>query len=419
MKEITSVGVIDIFITRHLEGITGNQLIKQRLVVSIAYACMACIAIFTAWVSLSQVPLQTKQVGWLTCSVSFTLLIGILLYLRSSTAEKAQTAGHLLVAISSVVLLSAMFVTGGPEVSHASSLLVLIPMMSFFLLGSYAGWGWTLLTLGAYGFLLGLTLKGYEFPSHLHDSHKAIGSVFLFYTVMITASFAYVYDQLYRRQLKARLHEQKKFEYMAMHDSLTGLANRKLFDETLQAALARAKREKYSTALLMVDPDHFKPINDLHGHQVGDAILQHVSESLLSVIRSSDLAARIGGDEFAVILEHVTHSDIALVADKMLAAINTKLQFSISGSLEVSCSVGVAISNPKASNEDQASVLYEQADKALYKAKLKRNTWCFVNDSDNQPSNPDISKTINHQTEPKLVRNKKISSNTQSPNIAD
>jgi diguanylate cyclase (GGDEF)-like protein len=419
MKQIISVGIIDVFITRHRQDITSNQLIKQRLVVSIAYACMACITIFVAWISFSQIPLQTKQVGWLACSVAFTALIGILLYLRASSVEKAQTAGHFLVATSSVVLLSTMFVTGGPEVSNASSLLVLIPMMSFFLLGSYAGWGWTILTLGAYGFLLGLTLKGYDFPSHLHDSHKAIGSVFLFYTVMITASFAYVYDQLYRRQLKARLHEQKKFEYMAMHDSLTGLANRKLFDETLQAALARAKREKYSTALLMVDLDHFKPINDLHGHQVGDAILQHVGESLLSVIRSSDLAARIGGDEFAVILEHVTHSDIALVADKMLEAINTKLQFSISGSLEVSCSVGVAISNPKASNEEQASVIYEQADKALYKAKLKRNTWCFVNDSDDQLSNPDISKTINHHTEPKIMRHSTAHKTTQSPNIAD
>ncbi len=399
MSPITSVRAIDIFITRSFNSITSDQLTQQRLVVSVAYACMICIAIITVFISFSDIPNNTKQLGWFTCSATFSGLIGILLYLRTSSVDQSQRAGHLVVGTSCAVLLFGLYITGGPGTSHTGSLLVLIPVMAFFLLGSAAGWGWTLLALGAYGFLVGLSLKGYEFPKHLQGSHKVIESVFVFYTALITASFVYVYEQLYRKQLNARIREQKKFEYMAMHDPLTGLANRKLFDETLDAALARANREKYSSALLMVDLDHFKPINDLHGHQVGDAILQHVSDSLQSVIRSSDLAARLGGDEFAIILEHVTHSDIALVADKLLAAINTKLQFNISGSLEVSCSIGVAISSPKNISNTQASELYDQADKALYKAKLKRNTWCFVNDSDKNNTNPDISNTINQLSE--------------------
>ncbi|MCK5881778.1 MAG: GGDEF domain-containing protein, partial [Sinobacterium sp.] len=242
----------------------------------------------------------------------------------------------------------------------------------------------------------GLNLNGHQFPDHLQGSHEIIEAVFLFYAVLITASFAYMYEKLYRRQLKARFKEQKKFEYLALHDPLTGLANRQLFNETLDAALARADRDEYSSALLMLDLDHFKPINDLHGHQVGDAILQHVAESLRKAIRGSDLAARLGGDEFAVILERVKHSDIALVADKILTTVNTTLQFSISGGVEVTCSIGVAISKPGEGIE-QSGLLYEQADSALYKAKLKRNTWCFVNDNEKQPTNPDISQTINQQ----------------------
>lgn len=398
MTQIKSVPLIDLFITRSLDNISSNELLKQRLVVSIAYACMICIGIITAWISFSSIPASTKQLGWLTCSVTFSSLLGCLLYLRTSPAKKAQTAGHLVVGSTCTVLLFALYITGGPGISQTGNLLVLIPVMAFFLLGSYAGWGWTMLALGAYGFLAGLSLRGYQFPAHLQDGDKVIEPILLSYTVLITASFIYSYEQLYRRLLKQHSQEQNKFEYMAMHDPLTGLANRKLFNETLEAALARAKRENYSTALLMIDLDHFKPINDLHGHQVGDAILQHVSDSLQSVIRSSDLAARIGGDEFAVILEHVNHSDIALIADKILSAINTQLQFNISGSLEVSCSIGIAISNPKHPTEGQNAILFEQADQALYKAKLKRNTWCFVNDSERADSNPDISKTINHQS---------------------
>ena len=313
--------------------------------------------------------------------------------------SKHKLAGHLVVATSCAVLLFGLYVTGGPSGSQTGSLLVLIPVMAFFLLGSAAGWAWTIFALAVYGFFTGLSLKGYQFPTHLAENGNIVASIFIFYTVMITASFVYTYEQFYRNQLKARLREQKKFEYMAMHDPLTNLANRKLFNETFDAALARANREKYSTALLMIDLDHFKPVNDLHGHQIGDAILVHVAQSLQSAIRSSDLAARLGGDEFAIILEHVTHSDIALVADKLLAAINKNLQFDINGSVEVSCSIGVAISNPSSEIKDQSALLYGQADKALYKAKLKRNTWCFVNENDTAGGNPDISKTINHQSE--------------------
>ena len=91
MNHFKPVQAIDIFITRDTDNISIDQLIKQRLVVSIAYACMICIAIITALFSFTDVPNNTREIGWLTCSISFTGLIGILLYLRAGSMEQAQT----------------------------------------------------------------------------------------------------------------------------------------------------------------------------------------------------------------------------------------------------------------------------------------------------------------------------------------
>ncbi len=380
MSKYQAVPMLDAFIPRSVKN-NVHELNRYRLIIGIAFACMGCALVSSIGITVADLPLADKQMGWLTCSFCFSLLIAICLYIRTGKPQSYQISGHLVVGLCCFTLYFGLYQSGGPS-SQLTPMLILTPVAAFFLLGSSSGWGWTTLALGIYGFLFGIEMNGYQFPNRL-ESNNFFGTFFFIYSFIVVASLAYIYEKLYRSQLNYSEKQKKKFQYLALHDPLTKLANRKLFDETFDSALDRAQREKYSSALLVIDLDHFKPLNDLHGHQVGDKLLQHVADKLKSNIRSSDLAARLGGDEFAVILEHVTIQDISLISDKILSSVNTKLQFNISGEVLVSCSIGVAISSPK-QGKDQAKELYDKADQALYKAKKKRNTWCFLAENKEQ-----------------------------------
>ena len=113
-------------------------------------------------------------------------------------------------------------------------------------------------------------------------------------------------------------------ERLATRDSLTGLANRRLFDESLQREVARAQRLATPLSLLVLDVDHFKQVNDTYGHQTGDAVLREVSEALVANTKNYDVAARYGGDEFVVLLPGCTREDAMRVADACATASPTR-----------------------------------------------------------------------------------------------
>ena len=131
-----------------------------------------------------------------------------------------------------------------------------------------------------------------------------------------------VFLELYRSRLALRAAETRA-RHQAMHDALTGLPNRLLFDDRLETAITRATREQCSIALIYLDLNRFKPINDLHGHRAGDLLLQQIAQRLRSRLRASDTVARLGGDEFAVILEHVNNGDDA---NRLCAELSTELE---------------------------------------------------------------------------------------------
>ncbi|HTL25279.1 MAG TPA: diguanylate cyclase [Burkholderiales bacterium] len=169
----------------------------------------------------------------------------------------------------------------------------------------------------------------------------------------------------------AVITERKHRELIAMqaaaHDKLTGLPNRRLFDDRLKHALARAHRTRMPLAVLYVDADRFKQVNDTHGHSAGDALLKSFGARLAACVRATDTVARIGGDEFAVILESVEiERDAHAVAQKIVAALREP--FEIEGHrVEVSASVGVAILCDR--DGFLAEALLKRADRALYDAK--------------------------------------------------
>ncbi|GAB4473996.1 MAG: hypothetical protein Kow0088_09720 [Anaerolineales bacterium] len=177
------------------------------------------------------------------------------------------------------------------------------------------------------------------------------------------------------RDVSERRQTRQILEYMATHDELTGLPNRYLFNDRLKHALKRAAREKRSLAVFLIDLDHFKELNDTLGHHKGDLVLQEVARRLLGVLRQSDTVARMGGDEFCVILEDLTQpEDAAQVARKLLQAIAKPYAVDENVTWSLSTSIGISI---YPLDGDNAETLMICADIAMYRAKKRRNRYRF------------------------------------------
>jgi diguanylate cyclase (GGDEF)-like protein/PAS domain S-box-containing protein len=175
-----------------------------------------------------------------------------------------------------------------------------------------------------------------------------------------------------KRAEHALVESRRKLEHAAMHDPLTGLVNRSALDDRLEHALARWRRTGQLLAVLCLDLDRFKEINDTMGHAAGDAVLREFSARIGSCVRASDTAARLGGDEFVVLLEDLSRPDDArAIADKMLHVMREELRIN-SRRLVVTTSIGIAFAGGAATGEG----LLRQADAALYEAKRAgRNTF--------------------------------------------
>jgi diguanylate cyclase (GGDEF)-like protein len=167
--------------------------------------------------------------------------------------------------------------------------------------------------------------------------------------------------------------ERKRFERelreRADRDPLTGLRNRRRFEDDLHQQLGRSQRYGEQAALLMIDLDGFKRLNDTRGHQAGDELLRAVAAALRERLRATDLIARIGGDEFAVLLPHVDLRRAASVAGEVATAIGDCSAPVGAGSARVTASVGTAFIDRNAVSAD---AVLEQADQAMYANKHAR-----------------------------------------------
>lgn len=169
------------------------------------------------------------------------------------------------------------------------------------------------------------------------------------------------------RYQKALQAQQTQLEHLAREDALTGLANRRRFEERAQEDLLRAGRYQHPLSVLLADLDHFKTINDTYGHQYGDTVLKEVGQTFVRHCRSSDLCARYGGEEFAILLPETQLAEARLVAERLCAAVQNLMFTQAARRVQVTASFGVAcvdIGNPQSLKE-----LMEQADQALYIAK--------------------------------------------------
>jgi diguanylate cyclase (GGDEF)-like protein/PAS domain S-box-containing protein len=216
--------------------------------------------------------------------------------------------------------------------------------------------------------VVGLRKNFSAFPLELKTSQISIQEKLLF---IITA-----------RDIGDRKDAEQRISYLASHDALTSLPNRTLLQDRIQQTLLHNSRNKHQAAVLFIDLDKFKVINDTLGHDVGDSLLQEAAARLLSDVRSEDTVARQGGDEFIILLSTINHpQDAAFIAQKLLNSLTRP--FVINGQeLHISASIGIAI-YPDDGND--IGLLLKNSDIAMYHAKESgRNNYQFFSPKMNE-----------------------------------
>lgn len=176
---------------------------------------------------------------------------------------------------------------------------------------------------------------------------------------------AIVEDITDRKALEAAL------VHRSLHDPLTGLPNRILFNDRLHHALERGRRERTPTSLLGIDLDGFKQINDQYGHPVGDEVLVAVAERLTSVLRASDTAARVGGDEFSIVCENSGRPDAEALATRLRDRVSEPLRLAGGLRLPLTVSIGIGTAEGDVDPERAFEALVREADDAMYVDKAR------------------------------------------------
>lgn len=212
-----------------------------------------------------------------------------------------------------------------------------------------------------------------EFVAELEQLHKDG------HTIWVEVKTSGIYDEAgefigivgVARDLTERKKAEAQIRHLAQHDSLTGLPNRLLFHDRLAQALLSCSRQQRQLAVLLLDLNGFKPVNDQYGHAVGDELLIAIGQRLRQLLRASDTVARLGGDEFVVLLPQLEQpQQAALVAEKIRLALAEPFSLS-AGLLQVGCSIGQAIFPDDGADSDQ---LLSVADQRMYQQKQQRQS---------------------------------------------
>lgn len=175
--------------------------------------------------------------------------------------------------------------------------------------------------------------------------------------------------------ISERKKQAEKIEFLALHDVLTGLPNRNLFINRLEVSVERAKRNNHMIALMFIDLDGFKAVNDTYGHKTGDNVLIETSKRIVKCHRKIDTTARIGGDEFVTILEDIKDKkSIEVIAKRIISALNKKF-ISDGSECYIGCSIGISMCP---NDTEDIDILIKKADIAMYNVKnTVKNNYCF------------------------------------------
>jgi diguanylate cyclase (GGDEF)-like protein len=182
--------------------------------------------------------------------------------------------------------------------------------------------------------------------------------------IALTAMLAIRHRRL-QREVKLRIKAEAEAEALARHDPLTGIANRRLFNEQVGRLMTEAHEGLVTGALLVIDLNRFKSLNDIYGHAAGDQLLLAVTERIRKLVRETDIFARLGGDEFGIALATATREGVVRLANRIVAELDEPFDIG-NVRAEIGASVGIALFP---ANADDAETLIQRADLAMYRAK--------------------------------------------------
>ncbi len=288
--------------------------------------------------------------------ITLLAITNVILLRKTQNASLAAT----IVLLIMLVMLTAMIIDGMFQ-NTAPIWCATFPALAFFFKGKYKG----LLWLGA---LLGMMLMLIALQSFnvMHTPYSNPALALVMASTMTVGMMVYIYESM-RAKAEASLHQaREELHYLAHNDALTGLPNRMAFYACLPQMLEQANREDSRLAVLFIDLDDFKPINDTFGHEAGDELLRQAGERLRTHLRGNDFVARFGGDEFVAVVPGIGgNHDVGVVADKIIDALS--VPFTIQGyCCKIGVSIGIGIYPDCA---DSLDGLVQLADHAMYAAK--------------------------------------------------
>lgn len=301
--------------------------------------------------------------------ISFVCILGLIMIQISAknNANKLKNIHKLSIPVLTVLLLSLMAIINGLDQlkpGNVSSVFIAnLIIFSAILMFKFP------LNLIVYSFpFLTYSYGLIKFQSNIELLYSNIINGLIFFVAAIIIS-TIIYNYRYKEIAKSILLEETnlKLNYMSNHDPLTGLLNRRSFGAQVTEKMKCFTEAKDSAALILIDIDHYKHINDKFGHPIGDVVLKEVSTVLTSYIKTTDLATRWGGEEFLIFLSHTSIDEAYSLAENIRFAIQDKIIVVDEMKIKVTASFGVSVLKDNLPKSFDAS--YKSADAALYKAK--------------------------------------------------
>jgi diguanylate cyclase (GGDEF)-like protein len=281
------------------------------------------------------------------------LTLGLIFFLRRDK-KNYTLASHALLLFSVMTFTSALLLV--PQDEFRMIWFYLLVFVAFILKGSYGGLFYTALSIAV--------IITANILTTLHISQVGINSAVL--GLVIGGLLSWIYTNKIESYEMSLNEKNEELRQLASIDGLTGIINRRSFDELSKRYFETAHREKKELALLVLDLDFFKTVNDRYGHQVGDILLIRFAKAIEPLLRKSDIFGRIGGEEFAILLFHTDLSGGLILSKKIHEALKDIALTCEDEQIGVTCSIG--ISQIKQSDTDFYE-LFKRADKALYQAK--------------------------------------------------
>jgi diguanylate cyclase (GGDEF)-like protein len=351
----------------------SDTLHRSRILVMALLLMLSVVTASTTVVAMADLPTPSK-IANLLISGPTVLIIAFLLW-RLRNRGTYRFCANATVFVLFVGNVAGICVSGGLSYSPAGALLTVPSLLAFFFGGVRRGTVVAAAAVAAIAILFSVELAGLQLYNSSDVSHAPFNQLLVNgMGLIVLCGMGLIYEFTTAALMRQRDLEHEKVNRLACTDALTGLANRLDFDAELTVRIARynVRSTRSSFALCMLDLDGFKPINDEFGHDIGDVVLQTVSERLLGCLREADYVGRQGGDEFMLIFDAVsTATQVEVFAKRLTQVLEPPIE-TAAGSMRITASLGFALFPGSATD---AEALKRAADRAMYTAKRSRSGW--------------------------------------------